>query len=266
MDLDSRRQRALHLRERYPFAQQMLGVYLAVVDVWSEVGSPGPPSKLADWAGETVLPRVVKATSANAPETLAAAVHELAASGHAVLAGWLAGQELSPAERFLARACLQAPLEALGDEAGDACAADPAPRGGRNCPRCGGPPQLSIRAAADDALMRGSRMLSCARCTHRWNYSASTCPSCGESAGDKRTVYAEKHDGPVVSRAAKTDSEVFTHLSIDACATCQRYLIDVDSGRDARAVPEVDELVALPLDLYAAEQGLSKVTPNLMGF
>ena len=36
--------------------------------------------------------------------------------------------------------------------------------------------------------------------------------------------------------------------------------------RDPRAVPEVDELVALPLDLHAADQGLTKVTPNLMGF
>jgi hypothetical protein len=31
-------------------------------------------------------------------------------------------------------------------------------------------------------------------------------------------------------------------------------------------VPEVDELTALPLDLFASEQGLSKITPNLMGF
>ena len=31
-------------------------------------------------------------------------------------------------------------------------------------------------------------------------------------------------------------------------------------------LPEVDEMVALPLDLYAAEHGLSKITPNLMGF
>jgi hypothetical protein len=31
-------------------------------------------------------------------------------------------------------------------------------------------------------------------------------------------------------------------------------------------VPEVDELAALPLDLYAAGCGLSKITPNLMGF
>ncbi|GIH10527.1 hypothetical protein Rhe02_85940 [Rhizocola hellebori] len=269
MDLDSRRQRAWHLRERYPFAQQMLGVYVAVVEVWGSLENElPPPGELASWAGEKMLPGVVKATEAAAPQPLAVATHDLARSGRAVevLAGWLAGQELGPAERFLARACLQAPLEALREEAGTACAADPAPRGGRHCPRCGGLPQLSIRAGADDPLVRGQRQLSCARCAHRWQYSASSCPSCGESTGARRTVYAEKHDGPVVSRTADGGTELFAHLSIDACATCQRYLIDVDSGRDARAVPEVDELVALPLDLYANEQGLSKVTPNLMGF
>jgi len=31
-------------------------------------------------------------------------------------------------------------------------------------------------------------------------------------------------------------------------------------------VPVVDELAAIPLDLYAREQGFSKITPNLMGF
>jgi FdhE protein len=56
------------------------------------------------------------------------------------------------------------------------------------------------------------------------------------------------------------------HLRIEGCESCKRYLIDVDLGRDARATPEVDELAALPLDLFAAERGLTKVTPNLMGF
>jgi formate dehydrogenase maturation protein FdhE len=269
MSLDSKRQRALHLRERYPFAQQMLAVYVGVLDVWSEVSDERPrPEELAQWAQERVLPGVVKATEQSGPQALAASVQTLVESGRAAeaLAGWLAGQQLEPAERFLARACLQAPLAALQLEAGEACAADPAPRGGRHCPCCGGQPQLSIREVADDALVRGHRQLCCSRCLHRWNYSATACPSCGETTGAKRTVFAEKHDGPVISRATADSSEIFPHLSIDACTTCQRYLIDVDSGRDARAVPDVDELVALPLDLYAAEQGLSKVTPNLMGF
>ena len=60
----------------------------------------------------------------------------------------------------------------------------------------------------------------------------------------------------------------------DAAAPARRGLRHLPSGTSStstwaatpRAVPEVDELVALPLDLYAGEHGLTKITPNLMGF
>jgi formate dehydrogenase maturation protein FdhE len=37
-------------------------------------------------------------------------------------------------------------------------------------------------------------------------------------------------------------------------------------GRERRAVAQVDEIAAIPLDLYAKELGLKKIVPNLMGF
>ena len=117
--------------------------------------------------------------------------------------------------------------------------------------------------------MSGRRQLVCARCSQSWNYSASSCPSCGETSGARRTVYAERRDGPVIGRDGNDqdrDLPVFPHLRVEGCTGCGRYLIDVDLGRDPAAVPEVDELVALPLDLYASEHSLSKITPNLMGF
>jgi hypothetical protein len=106
-----------------------------------------------------------------------------------------------------------------------------------------------------------------------WSYSASSCAYCGETGG--RTVFIERppsphehhsehRDEPAVGRAA-ADGLTFPQLRFEACGHCKRYLIDVDLGRDPLAVPEVDELTALPLDLYAAEQGFSKITPNLMG-
>jgi FdhE protein len=52
---------------------------------------------------------------------------------------------------------------------------------------------------------------------------------------------------------------------VDACESCRRYLIAVDGRRDEAAVPVVDELVALPLDLDARERGFTKIAPNLMG-
>jgi formate dehydrogenase maturation protein FdhE len=54
-------------------------------------------------------------------------------------------------------------------------------------------------------------------------------------------------------------------MRIDACTTCSRYLVSIDLGRDPRAVPVVDELAAIPLDLHAVDRGFTKVAPNLMG-
>jgi len=116
----------------------------------------------------------------------------------------------------------------------------------------------------------GPRSLLCARCATSWSWSRSICPACGESGEEQLRVYAERLEGPVSgSGNGKGDDDgppVFPHLRIAGCSACSRYLIEVDMARDARAVPEVDELVALPLDLYASDQGLTKVTPNLMGF
>jgi formate dehydrogenase maturation protein FdhE len=79
-------------------------------------------------------------------------------------------------------------------------------------------------------------------------------------------VYAEHWHGAVSANGNGADPAVFPNLRIAGCETCRRYLIEVDMAREPRAVPEVDELAALPLDLYAGDQSLTKVTPNLMGF
>jgi hypothetical protein len=271
------RQRADALHDRHRHAAQLLTLYRALLDVWEQawraVRADQPAAhELAGWAAQNVLAPVVAATGRCGPRPLAAAVAELGASGavEPVLADWLAGGQPPPVERYLARTVLRAPLEAVDADA--ACGRDPAPRGGRSCPCCGGPPQLSYRTDAEDSLVTGRRYLACARCGASWPYAGSSCASCGETTGSRRTVYTEHRGEPVVVRglasreAAASGPAVFPHLRIEACDSCSRYLIDVDMGRDARAVPEVDELTALPLDLFAQERGLTKIAPNLMGF
>jgi hypothetical protein len=271
-----RRRRAEQLRDRYAFAEEVLTLYLALVGVWEEswdAAREQPPEvgDVAGWAADRVLPRVVEATVKAGPESLAAAAGAVADDGkpEVWLAAWLAGEDLAPTQRYLARACLRVPLQVAG--AATACAEDLSPRGGRRCPTCGAPPQLSFHDHSDDALVSGHRRLVCARCAAGWSYTASACASCGETAGGRRTIYAERRQSPVVGRGdatppAQDGAPLFPHLRIEGCGRCNRYLIDVDLGRDGHAVPEVDELAALPLDLFAAEQGLIKITPNLMGF
>jgi FdhE protein len=64
----------------------------------------------------------------------------------------------------------------------------------------------------------------------------------------------------------KDGTAVFPHIRIEGCESCRRYLLNIDLLADPNAVPMVDEMAALPLDLYAREKGFSKITPNLMGF
>jgi FdhE protein len=77
-----------------------------------------------------------------------------------------------------------------------------------------------------------------------------TCVGCGEQTTAKLPIFA--------------DTERLPHLRADACETCRRYVITVDLRKEPEAVPVVDELTALPLDLHAQEHGFAKITPNLM--
>jgi len=269
-----RRFRGEELHDRHPFAAELLTLYLALLPVqeeaWSRAReSPPGPAELPQWVEAGVLPAVVEATVAAGPPALGEAARGRLADGSPgdALARWLDGAELDAVDRYLARASLGPVLEALGDEAGAACAA----QGGehtQHCPRCGGLPQLSWLAASGEQLVTGPRSLLCVRCGSSWSCSRSLCPACGESEEDRLSVFAERWDEPQSTNGKRDDDEppVFPHLRIAGCSTCNRYLIEVDLGRDARAVPEVDELTALPLDLYAADEGLTKLTPNLMGF
>lgn len=236
------RRRAEVLRTRHGFAAEVLRLYLAVAGVWAytwERARTERPTDLAGWARERVLPDIVAATVESGPALLA----ESAPQVETDLGAWLAGEHLAPVERFLARASLTPVVAAVGWTAEQ----------DGPCPHCGGLPQLSVRAAASDPLVSEPRRLVCSRCARTWQHSRSSCPCCGETQGTRRTVYAEESSGR------------FPHLSMEACHSCNRYLIEVDLRRDREAVPDVDELAALPLDIYAADHGLTKITPNIMG-
>jgi FdhE protein len=77
------------------------------------------------------------------------------------------------------------------------------------------------------------------------------CPNCGEEDQDKLPVFT---------------AEEFPHVRIEACDTCQMYLKAIDLTKNGLAVPEVDELAAPALDLWASEQGYRKLQANLFGF
>ena len=249
-----RRRRARQLRERYTFARDLLRLYEALLDVQEPAFLRArddrlDPAGVATYGGR-IVHDVAEATAAAGPPALAAAVGERlrGADPAGFVRRWLAGEAQTPVDEYLARAAVAPVLEALGPAAGAACVG----RGGeRDCPRCGGRPQLSYFTDAGETLVSGPRMLLCSRCGESWVHQRMTCAGCGEETTNKLPIFADA-------------GERFPHLRADACDTCRRYLITIDLRRDAEAVPVVDELVALPLDLYVKERGYAKIVPNLM--
>ena len=249
-----RRRRARLLAERYAFAAELLRLYEALLDVQEPAfmtarADRPDPARTAAYAADRVMSGVIDATIKSGPAALGAAVRKRRGDGDlaGLVATWLAGEVQAPVDQYLGRAAAAPVLEALGDAAGEACPGGPAQRG---CPRCGGLPQLSYLTDAGETLVSGPRMLLCCRCGESWVYQRMTCPGCGEQATSKLPIFA--------------DAERFPHLRADACESCRRYLITIDLRKEAAAVPVVDELVALPLDLYVKERGFTKIVPNLM--
>ncbi len=257
-----RRERAAELAERFPHAADMLRLYQALTTVqetaYHEARSAGPPpEEIADFAATRVLPAVVDATVASAPARLRDGVISVFCSADLVnlVQRWLDKEPLTAFETYLARASASPILEAL---ALPSLESDSLPRsrgrageGASRCGACGGLPQLSYFAVSGEALVSGPRYLVCSRCATNWVFSRMTCAGCGESTGTKLPIFQEQ--------------ERFPHVRVDGCQTCRKYLVTFDLRRDTRAVPVVDEIAALPLDLYARDQGLTKITPNLMG-
>ena len=252
-----RRKRAAELAARYDFAREPLALYSAVAEAQERIferASVDRPNVdgVAAYVVRAALPEVMGAVMSTGTETLREAVllrfHE--GDLERMVTSWLRGDAQDGTDVFLARAATAPVLEALPDlSQGES---PPQPPQARVCPRCGGLPQVSLFVDSGEALVTGQRRLVCARCANEWVYPRMTCVACGETEGSKLVVLA--------------DPEQLPHLRVDACERCKRYIVSVDARLEGRAVPIVDELAAIPLDITAVERGFTKVTPNLMGF
>jgi Protein involved in formate dehydrogenase formation len=149
------------------------------------------------------------------------------------------------AEDYLSRAILRPYVEFLRSIN---AAPDRSHRRGQ-CPFCGGAPWISARR--EGSLTEGGRrMLGCALCGLEWLFERILCPSCFEENPHKLPSFRdEKHPA----------------VRIEACETCRRYVKSIDLSEDARPIPEVDDLATLAMDLWAVEQGLTRIEPGLAG-
>jgi FdhE protein len=87
-------------------------------------------------------------------------------------------------------------------------------------------------------------------CAHEWNFRRIYCPACGEEREPQMAFYS----APEIA-----------HVRVDVCDTCHTYLKSIDLTKTGLAVPVVDELATIPLDLWARQHGYDKLQINLLG-
>ncbi|MFQ5704555.1 MAG: formate dehydrogenase accessory protein FdhE [Gemmatimonadales bacterium] len=117
------------------------------------------------------------------------------------------------------------------------------------CPYCKSLPQVAV--IRDDKDHKGRRYLVCALCSTEWTFPRLDCPSCRETNPDKLVYHVP---------------DSLAHIRVEECKECRRYIKSVDLRVDGTAVPVVDDVATVELDLWSAERGLQKIQRNVLGF
>jgi len=164
---------------------------------------------------------------------------------------WMTGLQESPPrnetgeplKEFLARAFLQPCAEFVAS----AMLPPALPVTVYRCPRCNSLPLLGILRQEGDG---GKRFLHCSFCSQEWEFRRILCAHCGEDREQKLAVYV---------------AEQFPHIRVEACETCKYFLRTIDLTKDGNAIPIVDDLAAIPLSLWAQQNGYTRIQGNLLG-
>jgi FdhE protein len=123
------------------------------------------------------------------------------------------------------------------------------PRHEGHCPACGNAAVVSVRREVPES-MGAARSLVCALCGTEWPFSRIRCAACREENPTKLPSF---------------QTEAHPAVRIEACETCRHYVKSLDLTLDARPLPEVDDLVSLAMDLWAIEEGWTRLEPGWAG-
>jgi FdhE protein len=150
--------------------------------------------------------------------------------------------QLSAEYAFFAHALLQPFAEYLAERTNSTTEASPL-----LCPFCGSKPQVAVLRPEGDGA---KRFLLCSLCATEWLFRRVLCPNCAEENKDKLPIFL---------------AQEFDYVRIDACDTCHTYIKSIDLTKNGNAVPMVDELATVSLNLWAQENNYQKLQPNLFG-
>lgn len=243
---NQRIQRADELAAAHPFAAEILRFYARVAN--SQKGLYCYLQELPAPSLEALAPKFAEflpEIEAAAPEPIAQSASEWKTrNAHGLLEShW---QSVSPdgsPEALLALLVLQPYAEHLAERSNGVAANGES----RICPFCFRKPVVGVLRPEGDG---GKRSLICSMCATEWPFGRILCPACGEENVEKLAIYT---------------SDQFAHVRVEACDSCGCYIKTVDLTKNGRAVPIVDELATIPLNLWAEEHHYVKVQPNLLG-
>jgi len=249
-------ERAEELASTHQFAAEVLRLYAKIAmfqqELYQRVEQSSAnlttgtaPAELSDLL--TSFPAFLRLLTQHAPVTLrgfAASQLDGAASSHSDLLNtfWMDGVGLNDVEEFCARAFLQPYAEFVRSRSGLIWQ----DYNQRPCPFCGRKPSFGVLRQLGDG---GTRSLVCSFCMAEWQFRRILCAGCGEE---------DHHRLPVFT------ADGLAHVRVECCDTCRSYLKTVDLTKNGLAVPVVDEIAAIPLDLWAQGRGYRKLQVNLM--
>jgi FdhE protein len=239
---EKRIRRAEELARAIPESAELLGFYQQVARFQQHVYERLKAGAASDCATalEQEYPPLLRLIQRIGPAPLAARAVELQEEPRPFAE--VMTSDCAPTElQFFARVLLQPYME---DAANRHRA--PAKELSARCPMCGESPVAAVLRGEGGG---GKRWLVCSLCSNEWEFWRILCPACGEEDKELLPVYT---------------TALFEHVRVEACDRCRTYIKAVDLTRNGLAVPSVDEIASVALDIWAAEAGLKKLQCNIL--
>ena len=259
---DQRIVRAEALARDYSFAAEILRFYARVAMLQKELYQRFEPleddtrslltGNVSPQLSSSKFAEFVSEIETFAPPVVAAAARTLQAQGeddrrNLLASNWQQASQFEPthddAEALILRMFLQPFAERLAENA----AMRTEHRSFAVCPVCSAKPLVGVLRTEGDGAKRS---LVCSVCLTEWPFRRLVCAACGEESVEKLPVYT---------------AEQFKHIRVEACDTCRYYIKTVDLTKNGHAVPIVDELASIPLNLWAQEHSYAKLRANFLG-
>jgi len=194
------------------------------------------------------LRALLDVAQAQGTEYLAEGARALLGSSDAELDEMILGYWQNPSDiQFFAKALIQ-PYGLLIAERGLRPPAGTAVARENRCRICLGKPQLSYLEGQEQE--GSTRKMQCGVCLSSWTFRRVICANCLEEDPRKLGYFSTPDLG---------------HVRVETCETCKYYNKSIDLGVMGLAVPLADEVAAAPLDIWAREQGYTKIELNLVG-